>query len=103
MTALLRVRTLFKFVLSEPMRWLAGKGSSFLGWSILSANEVLDLAYQALLAIASDGHTCFDLDLQPFEKKQPAFGSQFEDERLSRTTNKLPDGQRHCVYKLVLS
>lgn len=56
-TALLRVCTLFKFVFSEPMRWLAGKGSSLPGWSIVSANEVLDMAYQTLLDVASDGHS----------------------------------------------
>lgn len=104
-TALLRVCTVFKFVLSEPMRWLAGKGSSLPGWSIVSANEVLDLAYQALLDIASDGHTLFDPSLEPFAKiarKQPAFCTWHEEVRLARSI-KSPDGESHLVYRLVLS
>ena len=50
MTALLRVNTLFKFVISEPMRWLAGKASKKLDdWSVASSAEVLDLAYGAMM------------------------------------------------------
>lgn len=104
-TALIRVCTVFKFVFSEPMRWLAGKGSCLPDWSIVSANEVLDLAYQTLLDIASDGHTLFDPSLEPFAKvaeKQPAFRAWLQEERLARTI-KSPDGQTHHVYRLILS
>lgn len=43
MTALLRTCTLFKHIISEPMRWLAGKADSLNDWSIDNSSEVMDL------------------------------------------------------------
>jgi hypothetical protein len=79
MVALLRVCTLFKYLLTEPMRWLAGSGSKKLkDWSVVSSSEVLDFAETALVAIAADGHSLLDPSLDPFAAiaaKQPSFKS----------------------------
>ena len=54
MTALLRVNTLWKYIFSEPARWLAGKGSELKDWSIDKASGVLDLIETAMVAVAAD-------------------------------------------------
>ena len=76
MTALLRVNTLWKYVFSEPARWLAGKGSELKEWSIDKASGVLDLIEQAMVKVAADGHTLLDPSFDPFASiaaEQPAF------------------------------
>ena len=76
MTALLRVNTLWKYVFSEPARWLAGKGSVLKDWSIDKASGVLDLIEQAMVKVAADGHTLLDPSFDPFSSiadEQPAF------------------------------
>ena len=45
MTAL-RVNTLWKYIISEPARWIAGKGSKLKDWSIDRSSGVLDLHYR---------------------------------------------------------
>lgn len=103
-TALLRTCTVFKFVLSEPMRWLAGKGSTLPGWSIVCANEVLDLAYQALIDIAADGSILFDPEFLPFDaiaNKLPQFRDWCAQHPKERTITSA-DGQQHLIYQLVL-
>ena len=75
-TASLRANTLWKYLVSEPARWLAGKAETLDDWSIDSSSEVLDLIEKALAAVASDGHTLLDPSFDPFESianKQPAF------------------------------
>ena len=67
MTALTRVCTLFKYIISEPMRWLTGKASKSLeGWSQKNSSEMFDALETALVAIAADGHSLFDPQLDPF-------------------------------------
>ena len=39
-TALLRANTLFKYIISDPMRWLTGKSTKLKDWSIVSSSEV---------------------------------------------------------------
>ena len=76
MTALLRVNTLWKYIFSEPARWLAGKGSELKDWSIDKASGVLDLIETAMVAVAADGHTLLDPSFDPFASiadEQPAF------------------------------
>ena len=75
--AQLRANTLWQIIITDPMRWLAGKSSKALSsWSIVSSNDVLDMAYKAFEAIAADGHALLDPLLDPFAAiadKQPAF------------------------------
>ena len=85
MTALARVCTLFKYVISEPMRWLTGKASkSLTDWSLASSSEMLDHLDAALSSIATDGHALLDPHLDPFaaiEKKQPLFAKHLAEQR----------------------
>ena len=60
MVGLLRVCTLFKLVLTDAMRWLTGKAKKLDDWSIVSASRVLELAEEALIAIAADGRKLLD-------------------------------------------
>ena len=51
-------------------------GAVWRHWSIVSSNDVLDLAYDAVVAIAADGHSLLDPSLDPFAPiaaKQPVF------------------------------
>ena len=52
MTALLRVNTLWKYIFSEPARWLSGKGSELSDWSIDRSSGVLDLIENAMVEVA---------------------------------------------------
>jgi hypothetical protein len=105
MVALLRVCTLFKYILAEPMRWLAGSGSKKLkDWSIVSSSEVLDFTEAALVAIAADGHSLLDPSLDPFATiaaKQPSFKSWREG--YAAHTAKAPDGTAYRVHERALA
>lgn len=104
MVGLLRVCTLFKLVLTDAMRWLTGKAKKLDDWSIVSASRVLELAEEALVAIAADGRKLLDPTLDPFAEitaKQPLF-AQWQRERMARTI-KAPDGTRHRMYERVLA
>ena len=105
MTALLRVNTLFKCLISEPMRWLAGKGSKLLpDWSVANSAEVLDLTYEAMLKIAADGHTLLDPHFDPFAKvaeQQQHFATWRS--RWSERTVKSPDGTAHRVHERAIA
>mmetsp|Transcript_24056 Transcript_24056/g.59701 ORF Transcript_24056/g.59701 Transcript_24056/m.59701 type:complete len:566 (-) Transcript_24056:199-1896(-) len=85
MTALARVSTLFKYVISEPMRWLTGKASKELtGWSTASSSQMLDDLEAVLKSIATDGHALLDPHLDPFariEKQQPLFAKHLAELR----------------------
>ena len=85
MTALARVSTLYKYVISEPMRWLTGKASkSLTNWSNASSSDMLDQLDAALTSIAADGHALLDPHLDPFaaiEKAQPLFAKRLAEQR----------------------
>ena len=104
-TALLRVCTLWREIISAPMRWLTGKASSALAdWSNVSSNDVLDLTYDAMVSIAADGHSLLDPLLDPYAPiaaKQPAF-KDWRDERAAHVM-KAPDGTAHCIYARALA
>ena len=104
MVALLRVCTLFKLVIFDAMRWLTGKAHKLNDWSIVSASRVLELAEEALIAIAADGRKLLEPTLDPFAeiaKAQPLFAT-WQKERMARSI-KSPDGAKHRVYQRVLA
>ena len=103
MTACLRVCTLWREIFSAPMRYLSGKTDTLAQWSIVSNSDVLDLAYDAMVAIAADGHALLHPSLDPFApiaEAQPAFKS-WREHRAQQVV-KAPDGTPHCVYPAVL-
>lgn len=103
MTAHLRACTLYKNILSSPMRWLAGKASkSLTDWSIVESSKVLELAEAALEAIAEDGHNLFDPSFDPFAAvaaKQPQFAA-WRAEELARVV-KAHDGTKHLRTRVL--
>ena len=105
MTALLRVCTLFKLVVTDPMRWLTGKAKKLEDWSIVSASRMLELAEEAFVAIAADGSKLLDPTFDPFKEiaeQQPLFAA-WQKERMARTI-KSPDGStKYRVYERVLA
>ena len=105
MTALLRVNTLWKYIFSEPARWLSGKATKGLkDWSIDRSSGVLDLVEKAMVAVAADGHTLLDPAFDPFASvaaEQPAFRKWRERQQLR--TAKAPDGSEHLVHAKALS
>ena len=104
MTALLRVNTLFKLVITDAMRWLTGKAKKLNDWSIVSASRVLELAEEAFVAIAADGRKLLDPNLDPFAeitRSQPRFAA-WQQERSKRVL-KAADGTKYRVYERVLA
>jgi hypothetical protein len=85
MTALARVSTLFKYVISEPLRWLTGKASKELTeWSLASSSSMFDTLENVLTSIANDGHALFDPHLDPFksiEQTEPLFAKHLAEMR----------------------
>ena len=76
MTALLRVNTLWKYIFSEPARWLSGKAAKLNDWSIERSSGVLDLIEKAMVEIAADGRKLLDPTFDPFKSiadEQPLF------------------------------
>ena len=100
----LRVNTLYKYIFSEPVRWLAGKADTLNDWSLNDSAEVLDLVEHMFIEIAADGHTLLDPSFDPFEsiaQEQPAF-HEYREQRMQQTV-KAADGTKHAVHAKVLS
>ena len=100
----LRVNTLYKYIFSEPVRWLAGKADTLNDWSLDDSAEVLDLVEHMFIEIAADGHTLLDPSFDPFKSiagKQPAF-AKWQVEHMEREAKSL-DGTPHPVHKLALA
>ena len=105
MTALLRVCTLFKLVLTDAMRWLTSKANKLDDWSIVSASRVLELAEDAFVAIAADGSKLLDPSLDPFAEitaKQPLF-AKWRLGRMKRSVRSADGTTKHRVFEHVLA
>ena len=104
MVALLRVCTLFKLVIFDAMRWLTGKAKKLDNWSIVSASRMLELAEEALIAIAADGRKLLDPTLNPFSEiaSQQELFSEWQKQRMARSIRSA-DGTKHRVYQHVLA
>ena len=103
-TAALRVNTLWKYIFSEPARWLAGKAGALNDWSIDSSSRVLDLIEEAMVKVAADGHTLLDPSFDPFAAiaaEQPAF-ADWRTELMQRK-RKTPDGTQYAYNERALS
>ena len=104
MTAVLRVNTLWKYIFSEPARYLAGKGSTLRDWSLDSSSEVLDLIEKVMAEVAADGRKLFDPSFDPFAsiaEKQPLF-QKWREEMMAYKV-KAPDGSEHPIHAEALA
>ena len=64
--ALLRVNVLWRFVFSEPFRWLAGKTAKLEGWSLFKMCVVLKLVEDLMIEIIANPARLLDPALDPF-------------------------------------
>ena len=104
MVAQLRLNTLWKYIFSEPMRWLAGKTGELDGWGLDDQSRVMDCVYDMMVAVAADGRTLLDPNFDPFASiaaEQRAFASWRE--KLLEKKIKSADGKEHPIHKLVLA
>ena len=104
MTALLRVNTLWKYIFSEPARWLSGKGSELSDWSIDRSSGVLDLIENAMVEVAADGSKLLDPAFDPFASiaaEQQAF-REWRQKQMQKVAL-AHDGTKHYVHRGVLS
>ena len=65
--ALLRANTLWKFIFSEPFRWLAGKTATLPNWSLYKMGMALELIEKAMEEIAADPSRVLDPELDIFK------------------------------------
>eukprot|EP00966_Prymnesium_polylepis_P182599 4230608-Prymnesium_polylepis.1 len=103
MTAALRVNTLWKYLYSEPARWLAGKAGE-LGMGLDDASDLVDVQESIMVAVAADGSKLLDPTWDPWAPlaaKYPAF--DVERQKQMAKTVRSPDGTPHPVHKLILA
>ena len=103
-TAVLRVNTLFKYIMSEPTRWLAGKAGE-LGWGLDDSAEMIDLVEKFMVEIAADGSKLFDASYDPFASiagKNEKF-ADWRTEYFQRTAKSLDNTAQYAVHGLTLA
>ena len=99
-----RVNTLWKYLLSEPWRWLAGKTAKLEGWSLIKMNWVAELVEDAFEQIVDEPSLIFDPNFNIFSAvaaELPAF-ADYQHEMLETVVSS-PDGTKHKIVKLVLA
>ena len=101
--ALLRVNTLWKYVFSEPFRWLAGKTSKLKGWSLFKMAQACEYAEKAMDEIVADPSRLLDPNLDIFAPVA-AEVPEFKDwqQKLLDTVVKAEDGTEHYLVREVL-
>jgi hypothetical protein len=65
--ALLRANSLWRYIFSEPFRWLTGKSTKLKGWSLYKMSWVLDCVEKAMIEIADDPARALDPKLDIFK------------------------------------
>ena len=102
--ALVRVNTLWKYVFSEPLRWLTGKCSKIDGWSMYKLSWVLDLVEKAMEEIVADPEKLLDPDINifaPVAEEVTEF-AEWQKEQLEATVA-AEDGTDIDLVRAVLS
>ena len=103
MTAALRVNTLWKYIFSEPARWLAGKAGE-LGWGLDDSSALNDMIEAMVKEVAADGERLLDPAFDPFgalAAKIPEFAA-WREERLKQAITSA-DGTVYQIHRLVLA
>ena len=103
MTAALRVNVLWKYIFSEPARWLTGKAGE-LGWGLDDSSELLDAIYDMMQAVAADGRRLLDPAYDPFA----SFAAKYPEFAAWRTAHakeelKAADGTSYPIHAMVLA
>lgn len=89
--ALLRANSLWKYIFSEPFRWLAGKGSKLKGFSIFKMSRVLDCVDVGMQKIRDDARLVLDPDYMydmfaDLMREMPEFASWRQQQLEKKTT-----------------
>ncbi|EOD11378.1 hypothetical protein EMIHUDRAFT_465077 [Emiliania huxleyi CCMP1516] len=103
MTAALRVNVLWKYIFSEPARWLTGKAGE-LGWGLDDSSELLDAIYDIMQAVAADGRRLLDPAYDPFA----SFAAKYPEFAAWRAAHakeelKAADGTSYPIHAMVLA
>ena len=102
--ALLRANSLWKYLFSEPFRWLTGKSTKIKGWSIFKMSWVLDLVEKAMTEIAADPARVLDPNLNifgPVAAEVPEF-KEWWDEQLNGKVTAADGKTEYFVVQEVL-
>ena len=97
--ALLRANSLWKYIFSEPFRWLSGKSTKLKGWSLYKMSWVLDLVEKGMEKIVADPTCALDLNFDifgPVAVEVPEF-KEWWAELLQRKV-KAADGKTEYFY-----
>jgi hypothetical protein len=103
LTAALRANTLWFYVFSEPMRWLAGKGGE-LGMGLDDSAEMCDFTEKMLVELAADGSRLLDAEFDPYAplcSKYPDFAA-WRQKHMGRKFA-ATDGTPHNVHQTTLT
>ena len=101
--SLLRVNTLWKYLFSEPFRWLAGKTSKLKGWSLFKMAQACEYVEKAMQEIVEDPSRLLSPDFNifgPVADEVPEF-KEWQQE-LFDTVVKAEDGTEHFIVREVL-
>lgn len=102
--ASLRVSVLWKYLFSEPFRWIAGKASKLKGWSYYKVGWALELVEKAMEEVVADPSRLLDPDFDifaPVAAELPEFAA-WRKEQLERKVL-AEDGSEHDLLREVLS
>ena len=102
--ALLRANSLWKYIFSEPFRWLTGKSTKIKGWSLFKMSWVLDLVEKAMIEIAADPKRALNPNLDifgPVAAEVPEL-KEWCDEQLARKVKAADGKTEYFLVKEVL-
>ena len=103
-TGLLSANSLWKFIFSEPFRWLSGKTTKLAGFSLFKMCEALDLVDEEMERIAADPARALDPSIDifaPIAAQQPEF-KDWQKELLSLTVTAADGKTKFLVVQEVL-
>ena len=101
--ALLRVNVLWKYLFSDPFRWLSGKTSKLEGWSLYKMCQVLKLVEDLMNEIVANPSRLLDPLLDPYASiaaEVPAF-VEWRKEQLEFKAY-AEDGTEYFLHQVVL-
>jgi hypothetical protein len=101
--ALLRVNVLWKYLFSDPFRWLSGKTAKLENWSLFKMCEVLKLIEVMMNEIVANPARILDASLDPFASvatEVPAF-AEWRQKQLEYKVH-AEDGTEYLLHQVVL-
>jgi hypothetical protein len=101
--ALLRVNVLWKYLFSDPFRWLSGKTAKLEGWSLFKMCEVLKLVEDMMTEIIANPARILDPAFDPYApiaREVPAF-AEWRREQLNFKAH-AEDGTEYLLHVEVL-